>query len=247
MQDFLFLEFNKRKQITANGNIILKFKHKMKKITLLSIMAAMFAALSFTSCNTGDDNSYTPLTKEQQTAYQRSMAGSYSNMMLTYQKKNAADVNNQTDSVETYCQVSLYGDSTMTIANFPVAAMAEHISGNDDLKAAIAEQEPTTLRCKFVVQPQSTNTVAYIYACPEALTMNLTYGSTPAEHKVNLVFSYSPYTFGVCDWTNHKLGFQFYLAAIYVDGKKTDYLKNSVSGYASVPFLCQPKWEGKKN
>ena len=219
----------------------------MKKITLLSLMVAMFAALSFTSCNTGDDNSYTPLTKEQQDAYQRNMAGSYSNMMLIYQKKNASDVNNQTDSVETACRIGLYADSTMTIANFPVAAMAEHISGNDDLKAAIAEQEPTNLRCKYVVQPQSTTTAAYIYACPEALSMNLTYGSTPTEHKVDFVFSYSPYTLGVCNWSSHQLGFQFYLAYIYVDGKQTSYLKNSVSGYTSVPFLCQPKWEGKKN
>lgn len=218
----------------------------MKKITLLSIMAAMFAALSFTSCNTGDDNSYTPLTKEQQTSYQRSMAGSYGNMMLTYQKKNSADVNNQKDSVETYCQVSMYGDSTMTIANFPVAAMAEHIT-NADLKAAIAEQQPATLRCKFVVQPQSTSTIAYIYACPEKLSMNLTYGSDAKAHTVDFYFSYSPYTLGVCDWTNHQICFQFYLAYIYVDGKQTSYLQNSVTNYASVPFLCQPKWTGKKN
>ena len=42
----------------------------MKKITLLSLVAVLFTALTFTSCNTGDDNGYSYLTKEQQDAYQ---------------------------------------------------------------------------------------------------------------------------------------------------------------------------------
>ena len=38
----------------------------MKKIKLFSIAAAFVAAFAFTSCNTGDDNSYTkPLTKSE--------------------------------------------------------------------------------------------------------------------------------------------------------------------------------------
>lgn len=35
----------------------------MKKIKLFSIVAAFVAAFAFTSCNTGDDNSYSYLTK----------------------------------------------------------------------------------------------------------------------------------------------------------------------------------------
>ena len=46
----------------------------MKKIKLFSIAAAFVAAFAFTSCNTGDDNSYSYLTKEQQLSYQKTMA-----------------------------------------------------------------------------------------------------------------------------------------------------------------------------
>lgn len=67
----------------------------MKKITLLSLVAVLLTALTFTSCNTGDDNGYSLLTKEQQDAYQTKMAGSYliwysysiTRMMLTLRTK----------------------------------------------------------------------------------------------------------------------------------------------------------------
>lgn len=214
----------------------------MKKITLLSILAAMFAALSLTSCNTGDDSSYTPLTKEQQDAYQMNMAGTYPNMMLYYHHKNDADVKNQTDSVETTCTISMAKDSTINIANFPIAALAEHIS-NADLKAAIAEQAPLTLPCKYIVNPGSTQSTAYIYACPNPYTLSLEYGG--ATHQVQLVFTYSQYYYGVCDWNKRQLGFQFALYAIYVDGKQTNYISNSVNSSTTVSFSCQPKWTGK--
>ena len=67
----------------------------MKKITLLSLVAVLLTALTFTSCNTGDDNGYSYLTKEQQDAYQTKMAGSYSNLVLLFDHKNDADVKNQ--------------------------------------------------------------------------------------------------------------------------------------------------------
>ena len=94
----------------------------MKKIKLFSIVAAFVAAFTFTSCNTGDDNSYSFLTKEQQLSYQKTMAmGSYNNMKLIFDHKNAADTSIKTDSVDTYCNVSMYGDSIIHVANFPVA------------------------------------------------------------------------------------------------------------------------------
>lgn len=79
----------------------------MKKITLLSLVAVLLTALTFTSCNTGDDNGYSYLTKEQQNAYQTKMAGSYSNLVLLFDHKNDADVNKQIDSVETSCNFSM--------------------------------------------------------------------------------------------------------------------------------------------
>ena len=65
----------------------------MKKIKLFSIVAAFVAAFAFTSCNTGDDNSYSYLTKEQQLSYQKTMAmGSYNNMKLIFDQIGRAHV-----------------------------------------------------------------------------------------------------------------------------------------------------------
>lgn len=122
----------------------------MKKFTLLTVLAAFVAAFSFTSCNT-DGDSYTPLTLEQQTSFQRAMAaGSYNNMMLLFEKKNEANVNKQIDSVEVSCRVSMNGDSTITMTNFPIAQLAEHIS-NPNLAKALAKEAPRTITCKYQV------------------------------------------------------------------------------------------------
>ena len=42
----------------------------MKKITLFSILAVLFAAMSFTSCNTDGDSGMNILTLEQQKSFQ---------------------------------------------------------------------------------------------------------------------------------------------------------------------------------
>lgn len=47
--------------------------------------------------------------------------GSYNNMKLIFDHKNAANTSIKTDSVDTYCNVSMYGDSIIRVANFPVA------------------------------------------------------------------------------------------------------------------------------
>jgi len=219
----------------------------MKKTTLLSVLAVCFAALSFTSClNSDNDSSISSLSKEQQDNYQAAMAlGSYDGMKLIYEKKNADDVKNQTDSVDTYCNVSIYKDSTLTIANFPIAALAEHIT-NKDLSEAISQENPRNIKCKYVVLPTSTSTAAYFYACPEAITLNLAYGET--THKVQLIFSFDSRYAGVCNLSGtRQMAFNFILYQINVDDKQTDYIKNTTytNDYKYVNFLCRPKWTGK--
>lgn len=160
----------------------------MKKFTLLTVLAAFVAAFSFTSCNT-DGDSYTPLTLEQQKSFQAAMAvGSYNNMMLLFEKKNEANVNKQIDSVAVSCRVSMYGDSTITMTNFPIAQLAEHIT-NKDLSAAIAKEAPRTITCKYQVAPNSTSAMAYFLACPSVIELNLTYGTDNKSHKVQFAFA----------------------------------------------------------
>lgn len=208
----------------------------MKKFTLLTVLAAFVAAFSFTSCNT-DGDSYTPLTLEQQKSFQTAMAvGSYNNMMLLFEKKNEANVNKQIDSVAVSCRVSMYGDSTITMTNFPIAQLAEHIS-NKNLAEALAKEAPRTITCKYQVAPNSTSAMAYFLACPSVIELNLTYGTDNKSHKVQ--FAFAPMYYGYCTLNEpRQLGFQFYLAQLWVDGAQTSYLKNSVSGYSSVSFAC---------
>lgn len=212
----------------------------MKKITLLSLVAVLLTALTFTSCNTGDDNGYSYLTKEQQDAYQTKMAGFYPNLVLLFDHKNDADVNKQIDSVETSCNFSMRNDSTFTISNFPIKKLAEHIS-NPELKEAISKVEDKTVTGKYMVLPNSLTNQAYFYACPSPINLTLTYGSDAKEHKVVLVFTASSYYVGSCIWSTQQIGFPFNLTYIFVDDKQTNYIKNSIHSGAYVSFACRNK------
>lgn len=212
----------------------------MKKITLLSLVAVLLTALTFTSCNTGDDNGYSYLTKEQQDAYQTKMAGFYPNLMLLFDHKNDANVKNQADSVETSCNFSMRNDSTFTISNFPIKKLAEHIS-NPELKEAISKVEDQTVTGKYMVLPNSLTNQAYFYACPSPINLNLTYGSDAKKHKVVLVFTASSYYVGSCIWSTKQIGFPFNLTYIFVDDKQTNYIKNSIYSDAYVRFACRNK------
>lgn len=215
----------------------------MKKITLLSLVAVLLTALTFTSCNTGDDNGYSYLTKEQQDAYQTKMAGSYPNLVLLFDHKNDANVKNQVDSVETSCDFR--NDSTFTINNFPIWKLAEHIS-NPELKEAISQVGNQPVAGKYMVLPNSKTNQAYFSACPSPINLNLTYGSDAKEHKVVLVFTTSSYYTGGCIWSTRQIGFPFYLTYIFVDGAQTNYIKNSTHSGAFVSFACRNKATSKQ-
>ena len=217
----------------------------MKKITLLSLVAVLLTAQTFTSCNTGDDNGYSYLTKEQQDAYQTKMAGSYSNLVLLFDHKNDANVKNQIDSVETECYFSMRNDSTFTISNFPIKELAEHIS-NPELKEAISKVEDKTVTGMYMVLPNSQTNQAYFYAYPSPINLNLKYGSDAKEHKVVLVFTTSSYYTGSCVWSTKQIGFPFYLTRIFVDGAQTNYIKNSINSQPIVSFACRNKVTSKQ-
>lgn len=217
----------------------------MKKITLLSLVAVLLTALTFTSCNTGDDNGYSLLTKAQQDAYQTKMAGSYRNLVLLFDHKNDANVKNQADSVETECYFSMRNDSTFTISNFPIKKLAEHIS-NPELKEAISKVEDKTVTGMYMVLPNSQTNQAYFYAYPSPINLNLKYGSDAKEHKVVLVFSPDTYYAGGCIWATKQIGFPFYLTRIFVDGAQTNYIKNSINSQPIVSFACRNKVTSKQ-
>ena len=218
----------------------------MKKIKLFSMVAAFVATFAFTSCNTGEDNSTSPLTKEQQLSFQKAMAmGSYNNMKLIFDHKNADDTSIKTDSVDTYCNVSMYGDSTIHVANFPVAKIAEHIYNNKALAEALAKESPRNITCKYVVYPNSTDKIAYFVASSTDIALNLTYDDGKGAKTHEVVLRFTPSRYGVCLLTTKEMAFAFYLYQIYVDGKPTDYLRSTTTSLNKVEFLCQPAWKKK--
>ena len=218
----------------------------MKKIKLFSMVAAFVAAFAFTSCNTGDDNSTSPLTKEQQLSYQKAMAmGSYNNMKLIFDHKNADDTSIKTDSVDTYCNVSMYGDSIIRVANFPVAKIAEHIYNNKNLADALAKESPRDITCKFAVYPNSTDKIAYFVASSTDIALDLTYDEGKGAKTHEVVLRFRPSRYGVCLLTTKEMAFAFYLNQIYVDGKPTDYLQSTTTSQKYVEFICQPAWKKK--
>ena len=150
---------------------------------------------------------------------------------------------NKIDSVASTVGISMTGDSTMSISNFPIAAIAEHIS-NKDLSQAIANVAPRTITCKYNVMPKSTSEVAYYIACPNVIELNLTYGADNKSHKVQLVFMPNQNYYGYCTLKDpRKLGFQFALYQIWVDGALTGYIKNSISNYSTVAFAVRNIWK----
>lgn len=220
----------------------------MKKITLFSILAAFVAALSLTSCNTDSDNDYSALSQESQKNYQAAMSmGAYNDMVIVFDKKNDANVNNQTDSVYSSVYVSMNNDSTMRITNFPVAALAEHIT-EQNLSAAIAKEAPRTITCKYFVLPNSTSDVAALYAWPTDIEMNLAYGADNKSHKVQLKFLPYQYPYGMCTLKEpRQMYLPFAFCELWVDGAKTGYLKNSTTSSSqtnqTVTFVIRNAWK----
>ena len=172
--------------------------------------------------------------------------GSYNDMVILYEKKNDANVNNQIDSVSSSVHVSMNNDSTMRITNFPVAALAEHIS-NKELSAAIAKEAPRTITCKYNVMPNSTSEIAYYIACPSVIELNLAYGAENKSHKVQLYFMPNQMYYGYCTLKEpRQMGFQFYLVQLWVDGAQTAFIKNSInSSNSTVAFAIRNKKTGK--
>ena len=116
---------------------------------------------------------------------------------------------------------------------------------NKDLAAAIAKEVPRTIKCKYNVMPNSTSEVAYFIACPEAINLNLTYGTDNKSHKVVLYFIPSQMYYGYCSLKEPKqLGFQFALYQIWVDGNQTNFIQNSTnSSNTTVGFLFRNAWK----
>lgn len=176
----------------------------MKKIKLFSIVAAFVAAFAFTSCNTGDDNSYTkPLTKSEKDVCYLKTAGSRMSKLAYMSDEHVTEKNGKKEYYDTLnVATSIYGDgkdTVMTVNNFPVKIFARYIpeaAETKDLKEALKKYE-MPVNFKSVVYYLTVTPVIQFMLFPDAISVNLEYGG--ATHKVKF-YCYSsgnsPYTFG---------------------------------------------------
>lgn len=198
----------------------------MKKITLFSILAVLFAAMSFTSCNSDSDNGIQLPT--QQEAY---------NMMLTVGGSHQcgilfpADKNNniqQKDSVETNITINP-SDSTYRISNFPVKLLAKYVK-NEKYSKLISEVPNQTLSGKLYALDATT---PFFYT----LTNDITFKDEQNNNYTLKFYALNGYAAAGIDQT--KTNFLLYLTpgAIYNGTEMVnDAFKTTVGTYGSVPY-----------
>lgn len=177
----------------------------MKKIKLFSIVAAFVAAFAFTSCNTGDDNSYTkPLIKSEKDVCYLKTAGSRMSQLAYVSDEHVTEKDGKKEYHDTIdVSTSIHGDgkdTVMTVNNFPVKIFARYIPENvdtKDLKEALKEYNKMPVSFKSVVYYYTITPFIQFMLFPDAITVNLEYGG--ATHKVKF-YCYSSgnsrYTFG---------------------------------------------------
>ena len=198
----------------------------MKKITLFSILAVLFAAMSFTSCNSSSDNGIQLPT--QQEAY---------NMMLTVGGSHQcgilfpADKNNniqQKDSVETNITINP-SDSTYRINNFPVKLLAKYVK-NETYSKLISEMPNQTLSGKLYALDATT---PFFYTA----TNNVIFKDEQNNNYTLKFYALNGYAAAGLDQT--KQYFLLYLTpgAIYNGTEMVnDAFKTTVGTYGSVPY-----------
>lgn len=184
----------------------------MRTIKLLSVLLACVAALSLTSCN-GDDNSYTPLSKDDKAKCYNAVRGDYKGKLVyaTGETKNGKTVTDTLDMAW-----SIPTDSTLVIRSFPSRLLAVSVT-NNEVKQALSEAAAQDLTCRIgFVQ---TDPVAFL-ANPVTPSFELTYGGK--SHKVQTPF-YTNLTqsSGIYTAKTNTLTLQIIEGGLYIDGKQS--------------------------
>ena len=199
----------------------------MKKLTFIAFIGCIMAALSFTSCNSDSDNSYKGLTEAEIQQCFLATRGLY-NGKVVFLAENKANVNDKKDTLNVNWEITT--DSTMTISNFPVKALAEKITHNNELKEAVSKLSPRTLNC--VIQYVYVTPLQFLIG-PANLDYELEYGGK--THKVQFRFYWNEFSFGqYVSSAKHPMEMQIWAAALYVDGNQTSY---GITPSSPVQFL----------
>lgn len=205
----------------------------MKKFTILSFVAALMAAFSFTSCNTGGD-SYSAPTLDQQQSMINMLGYSQAGGMLYYNenKLDTKDVLDYIPDIVARINTESNKDKDGNIKSyyasvsfkFPVSILSKFVN-DDKLAAKIAEMDKADMKVNLIP-------IDYASQAFFANSYDLELGdivTSEKEYKKVTVKFYNNYCGGgyQINSSTKKKYFYFYMyaARIFVDGKETSLLK----------------------
>lgn len=199
----------------------------MKKITLFSILAVLFAAMSFTSCNSSSDNGIQLPTKQEAYKMMLTVGGSHQCGILFPADKN----NNiqEKDSIVTSITINP-SDSTYLISDFPVKLLAKYVK-NEKYSKLISELPNQTLSGKLY--PVDATSLFFYTA-----TNNITFKDEQNNNYTMKFYALNGYAAAGLDQT--KKNFLLYLTpgAIYNGTEMVnDAFKTTVGTHGSVPYI----------
>lgn len=219
----------------------------MKKFTILSFVAALMAAFSFTSCNTGGD-SYSAPTLDQQQSMINMIGYSQAGGMVYYNenKLNTKDVLDTIPGIVARITSETNKDKDGNIKNlyasvsfkFPVSILSKFVN-DDKLAAKIAEMDKVDIKVNLIPYLYSTQTFI-------ANSYDLELGNivtSEKEYKKVTVKFYNNHCVGgyQTNKSTKKQYFCFYMqpAYIYVDGTQTNLLKANRFNNTDFPPIFQ--------
>lgn len=208
----------------------------MKKFTILSFVAALMAAFSFTSCNTGGDSYSAPTLNQQQSMI--NMLGYSQAGAIGYYNENKLDTKDVIDyipdivaRITTESNKDKDGNIKSYYASvsfkFPVSILSKFVN-DDKLAAKIAEMDKADMKVNLIP-------IDYASQAFFANSYDLELGDivvTPENVYKNVTVKfYNNYCAGgyQTNSSTKKQYFCFYMyaARIFVDGKETSLLKNN--------------------
>lgn len=217
----------------------------MKKLTILSFVAALMAAFSFTSCNTGGDSYSAPTIGEQQSMID--MLGYSQSGGIGYYNENKLDTKDVIDIIpDIVAKITskTNKDKDGNIQNlyasvsfdFPVSILSKFID-DEKLAAKIAEMGKVNMKVNLIPYMYSSQT--FVANCYDLQLGDIV--TSEKEYKKVTVKFYNNYCRGGYEKNkDNKQYFCFYMQAayIYVDGTQTNLLKaNRFNGTPYPPLF----------
>lgn len=216
----------------------------MKKFTILSFVAALMAAFSFTSCNTGGD-SYSAPTLDQQKSMINYLGYSQSGGIVYYNenKFNTKDVLDTIPNTLAIIKTETNKDNNGNVKNlyasvsfdFPVSILSKFID-DEKLAEKIAEMDKVNMKVNLIPYMYSSQT--FVANCYDLQLGDIV--TSDKQYKNLTVKFYNNYCVGGYEKNkDNKQYFCFYMqpALIYVDGNQTSLLKNTRFNNSEYPCL----------